>query len=72
MLIPYDHLTREELIARLDKADRLFDVAYQALLVMSVSDGSRDLKKDAADTVALIQRYPSDPAYISGCDIPTE
>lgn len=72
MLIVYDDLTREELIRRLDKTDRLFDVAYRALLVMTVSDGSRDLKQDAIDAVALIKRYPNDPAYISGYTPPAE
>ena len=63
MLIVYDDLTREELIARLDKMDRLFDVAYRALLLMSVAKPDRDLKQEAVDAVALIDRYPNDPAY---------
>jgi hypothetical protein len=64
MHIDLDSLTQAQLKAELEKNLRLFDVAHRALL--RISGPGRDaeaLRKDAADTLAVINAYPDHPLF---------
>ena len=63
MLIPIDDLSREEVLESLDKHMRLYDVAYRALQCIVAPGNDRDLKQDAANTLARLNRYPDDPEF---------
>ena len=63
MLIEVDGLSREELVVSLKKYMRLYDVAYRALQCIAAPGNDRDLKQDAASTLARLNRYPNDPEF---------
>jgi hypothetical protein len=66
--VELESLTQAQLKEQLEKHVRLFDVAYRALLRLSASDraDAAVMQQDAAETVALINRFPNDPIFRSG------
>ncbi|MGC4087274.1 MAG: hypothetical protein QM756_05080 [Polyangiaceae bacterium] len=66
MRIDVSTLTETELRAQLEKHLRLFDVAYGALLrLSSPGNNAEAIHKDAADTLAILDRYPDHPLFSS-------
>ena len=64
MHIDLESLTDAQLRTELDKYLRLFDVAHAALLRLSTA--GRDagaMRRDAADTLAVIDSYPDHPLF---------
>lgn len=66
MLIEIDRFSREELLESLDRHMRLYDVAYRALQCIAAPGNDRDLRQDAANALARLNRYPDDSEFTSG------
>ena len=59
-------LGEAQLRAELEKYLRLFDLAHAALLRLSSSQGDAEAKRrDAAQTLAIIDAYPDHPLFAS-------
>lgn len=66
MQIDVSALSETELRTQLEKHLRLFDVAYAALLRVSSPGSDTDsMRKDAADTLAILDSYPDHPLFTS-------
>jgi hypothetical protein len=66
MRIDVSALPETELRVQLEKHLRLFDVAYAALLRLSSPGNDADaMRKDAAETLAILDRYPDHPLFSS-------
>ncbi len=66
MTLDLSGLSQAELRDELDKYIRLFDVAQAALLRLSASRSDADaMRRDAAETLAIIDRYPDHPLFVS-------
>ena len=64
MLMDVSALSETDLRTQLEKHLRLFDVAYAALLrVSSPGNDAEAMRKDAANTLAIIDRYPDHPLF---------
>ena len=67
MHIDLESLTQSQLKHELDKHLRLFDVAHNALLRLSTAGRDAEaMRKDAAETLAVINSYPDHPMFASG------
>jgi hypothetical protein len=66
MRIDVSAFAESELRTQLEEHLRLFDVAYAALLrLSSPGNDAEAVRKDAADTLAIIDRYPDHPLFSS-------
>jgi hypothetical protein len=64
MHIDLESLTESQLKSELDKYLRLFDVAHSALLRLSAAGrDAESMRKDAAETLAVIASYPNHPLF---------
>ncbi len=63
MHINLEALTEPQLRTELDKYFRLFDVAHGALLRLAAGRDADAMRRDAADTLAVIDAYPDHPRF---------
>ena len=64
MHIDLEALTEPQLRTELDKYLRLFDVAHGALLRLAAPGrDAQSMRRDAADTLAVIDAYPDHPMF---------
>ena len=63
MHIDLEALSEPQLRTELDKYLRLFDVAHTALLRLAAGRDAESMRRDAADTLAVIDAYPDHPRF---------
>lgn len=64
MRVDLESLSEAQMKSELEKYLRLFDVAHRALLRLSApAIDAEAMRKDAMDTLVLIDRYPDHPLF---------